>query len=74
MRGLEKIWVIGNTFCNNSFDQHYKNIEGPGTTHDKESSNYAFKNYEVRKFASNQYDSFFSGTQQVILGICLLKQ
>ena len=60
MRGLEKIWIIGDNFCNCTFDGHYKNSAGPNS----ESNNqfYAFKNYEVREFSNNQYDSLFRNT------------
>ena len=59
MRGLEKIWIIGDTFSNNSFERHYKHAEGPNPNYDKETAHYTFKHYEVREFSSNQYDSFF---------------
>ena len=57
MHGLEKIWIIVDTFCNQSFEQHYKNISGPN--HQDGNSFYAFTNYEVHEFSNNKYDSLF---------------
>ena len=65
MRGLEKIWIVGDTFYDNSFEQHYKNvvsnIPDMATTSNrtKDNPHYAFKNYEVCCFSNNQYDSFY---------------
>ena len=53
MQGLEKIWVIGDIFCDNSFDQHYKNVV------ESVPVPVPFKNFEVRSFSSNHYDSLF---------------
>ena len=58
MRGLEKIWIIGDDFTNHTFTQHYKNIKNKHGDNDL----YAFKNFEVREFSSNRYDSLFRNT------------
>ena len=60
MRGLEKIWIIGNDFCNYTYTQHYKNVSGGQS--DSENPFYAFKNFEVREFSNNQRDSLFQNT------------
>ena len=60
VRGLEKIWIIGDEFSNHTFDQHYQDHKA--RLNYVESDSYAFKNYEVREFTSNKYDSLIGST------------
>ena len=53
VRGLEKIWLIGDEFCEKSFDDYYRK-----TTPSMESNKtYTFINFEVRDFLSSNYSS-----------------
>ena len=53
VRGLEKIWIIGDEFCDRSYDHYYKRI---GL--DRESNKtFAFTNFEMRDFFSSEYKS-----------------
>ena len=53
IRGLEKVWIIGDNFCNHSFEKKYKKSG-------MNDESYAFQHFEVREYSSNRYDSLFS--------------
>ena len=60
MCGLEKIWIVGDNFSNNTFSAHYKFATGPSDSHQvRENPFYAFQNYEVCEFSNNSYDSLY---------------
>ena len=69
IRGLEKIWIVCDNFCNHTYDSHYKNITIPK---DAEHAMYAFRNFEVREYSNNRYDSLFRNTAGRIRN-CLIK-
>ena len=53
VRGIEKIWIIGDDFAQKSFEQHYRGIKGDHGFY----STFAFEHYEIREFLSGKKES-----------------
>ena len=58
MRGIEKIWFIGDEFSHSSFEHHFKDIKDE---HGKYTT-FTFDNYEVRDFLSSRVTSHIRST------------
>ena len=52
VRGLEKIWVIGDEFCYNTYDHYFKHTNPDGSN-----DSFAFLNFEMRDFFSDDFTS-----------------
>ena len=53
VRGLEKIWIIGDDFCERTFDEYYRHT----ALSTEPNRTFAFTNFEVRDFFSSEYTS-----------------
>ena len=54
VRGLGKIWIIGDNFCEKMYNHFYKG-DGPNQT--GKDDRFAFANFEMRDFFSSRYSS-----------------
>ena len=55
VHGPEKLWIIGDNFCHNSFDKYFK--EDTSVNTESDITSFTFKNFEVRDFTNGRYSS-----------------
>lgn len=53
VRGLEKIWVIGDEFCHHTYQQYFKEETDADSSH--KLTSFTFNNYEVCEFSLSYY-------------------
>ena len=51
MRGYEKIWIIGDDFAYNTYQDHFKNLKSEDGT----PTTYTYLNFEVRAYLTSQH-------------------